>query len=564
MPNNVVEIILKGTDLTGPAFSSSIRRMQQLGTAASSMFAVFAGGAAVGAVGSLAALTARSIEAADEMGKLAQKAGLPVEQFSQLAHAAGLADVSTEQLQKAFKGLSDEMVKQGRGSESLLDQLLAQADVFASMEDGAEKTTMAVQLFGKAGQDLIPLLNQGSAAIREQMEEADRLGKTISEDFAKQADEFGDNLDKIKASFMAMGNTLAQSLLPRLLELQTYFLDTGDNVGKTRTAVDDLTASLVMLNEAQKAFDAKKFFGALAAGPMSTMAELIRLRDKAVAGTAEGLAGEMDRDTATTTKPPFPSLTVTPLATKATQESIDALNKWESAHADALMRALQLEDQFNMQKLLFSDAERARIDADYEHNLRRIADLRLEEDRSIELSNQAWEAYHANLRRLQAETYARNFDVASRGFGALASLSAAFGAKQFRLTQGLRIGEAIMHGAAGIVRVWADPGWPAAIALTAIIAAETAAQVATISAQKPPAAHGGLDFVPAEQTYLLDRGERVLSPRQNEDFTEAMEGGWGGGTVIHLHVGAEVLGTWFYDRTRDGTIQIHERAVVAA
>ena len=33
-------------------------------------------------------------------------------------------------------------------------------------------------------------------------------------------------------------------------------------------------------------------------------------------------------------------------------------------------------------------------------------------------------------------------------------------------------------------------------------------------------AHGGLDNVPTEGTYLLDRGERVLSPNQNEDLTK--------------------------------------------
>jgi hypothetical protein len=33
------------------------------------------------------------------------------------------------------------------------------------------------------------------------------------------------------------------------------------------------------------------------------------------------------------------------------------------------------------------------------------------------------------------------------------------------------------------------------------------------------AAHGGLDNVPAEATYLLQRGERVLSPQQNTDLT---------------------------------------------
>lgn len=35
-------------------------------------------------------------------------------------------------------------------------------------------------------------------------------------------------------------------------------------------------------------------------------------------------------------------------------------------------------------------------------------------------------------------------------------------------------------------------------------------------------AHDGIDYVPQEGTWLLNKGERVLSPRQNQDFTRAM------------------------------------------
>jgi hypothetical protein len=53
-------------------------------------------------------------------------------------------------------------------------------------------------------------------------------------------------------------------------------------------------------------------------------------------------------------------------------------------------------------------------------------------------------------------------------------------------------------------------------------------------------AHGGMDFVPSESTFLLDRGERVLSPRQNADLTEFIsDGGSGGGVVVQnltIHV----------------------------
>lgn len=57
------------------------------------------------------------------------------------------------------------------------------------------------------------------------------------------------------------------------------------------------------------------------------------------------------------------------------------------------------------------------------------------------------------------------------------------------------------------------------IPLAAVITAAGLANVASILSQPVPAAHGGLENVPKEQTYLLDKGERVLSPRQNVDIT---------------------------------------------
>lgn len=51
------------------------------------------------------------------------------------------------------------------------------------------------------------------------------------------------------------------------------------------------------------------------------------------------------------------------------------------------------------------------------------------------------------------------------------------------------------------------------------------------------AAHGGLGYVPSETTYLLQRGERVVSPRQNEDLTNFLNQGSGGGlSVQHLEI----------------------------
>jgi TP901 family phage tail tape measure protein len=57
-------------------------------------------------------------------------------------------------------------------------------------------------------------------------------------------------------------------------------------------------------------------------------------------------------------------------------------------------------------------------------------------------------------------------------------------------------------------------------AMAGMSAAFALAQTLAGVSKAAGAAHGGLDFVPKEATYLLDRGERVLSPKQNRDFTK--------------------------------------------
>lgn len=62
-------------------------------------------------------------------------------------------------------------------------------------------------------------------------------------------------------------------------------------------------------------------------------------------------------------------------------------------------------------------------------------------------------------------------------------------------------------------------------------------------------AHGGLDYVPKESTYLLDKGERVLSPRQNRDLVEFMSNKEGSASktglgnvnvIVNNHTNADV------------------------
>ncbi|GAA3089626.1 phage-related protein [Kribbella aluminosa] len=64
------------------------------------------------------------------------------------------------------------------------------ADKFKAMPNGAEKTALAMKLFGKSGADMIPFLNKGKTGIEDLMKQTDKYGLTLT----------GANLDALKKS----------------------------------------------------------------------------------------------------------------------------------------------------------------------------------------------------------------------------------------------------------------------------------------------------------------------------------------------------------------------------
>jgi hypothetical protein len=76
-----------------------------------------------------------------------------------------------------------------------------------------------MQLFGKAGAEMVGVLNQGSAGIKELADESDRLGNTISTKTAEQAARFNDNLDKLSIAAGGVARTIAGPLIEGLADL---------------------------------------------------------------------------------------------------------------------------------------------------------------------------------------------------------------------------------------------------------------------------------------------------------------------------------------------------------
>lgn len=152
-------------------------------------------------------------------------------------------------------------------------------------------------------------------------------------------------------------------------------------------------------------------------------------------------------------------------------------------------------------------------------------------------------------------------------FGSLGDLTEAFGDRASKARKALFIGEkvasiarATMAISTGIAEAAANP-FPMNIGAMASVAAATAGIISDI--QSVNIAHGGLDYVPKETTYLLDKGERVISPKQNKDLTNYLSNAQPGGGSPNVQIINQtgVAANAETNMLSDGTMQIILRAV---
>ncbi len=177
------------------------------------------------------------IESGSQLEHLSEKTGIAVETLAEFQTAAEQSGVSIEQLAVGMKKLAVSQVEAANGSETMkkafsnlgvnikdsngnlisTDKLIKNiSDSFSKAKDGPAKAALAVKLFGRAGTDLIPFLNEGSEGLS-------KFGLKIGEDFAKRSREFEDSMTRIKIAAKNAGIDALEELLPTLQEIVTAF-----------------------------------------------------------------------------------------------------------------------------------------------------------------------------------------------------------------------------------------------------------------------------------------------------------------------------------------------------
>jgi hypothetical protein len=132
-----------------------------------------------------------------------------------MVEAAGGSKEQVESFSRLGVAVKDAAGQLRPTEEVLLDL----ADAFAAMPDGAEKSALAVKLFGKSGVELIPFLNQGRAGIEQLKQKFKELGLEISGDTARAAEKFNDTLDTVKQALQGIAMKVAEAALPALQRL---------------------------------------------------------------------------------------------------------------------------------------------------------------------------------------------------------------------------------------------------------------------------------------------------------------------------------------------------------
>lgn len=232
--------------------------------------AVAAAGAAAAAMAIVAKVTwdaaREAADYGDELIKTSQKVGIAVEALAGLKYAADLSGVDTKTFETGLKTLAKGAVDAARGTGEAknafrdlgvtvtdvqgrtkpLDQLLLEiADRFSTVSDGTEKAAAAQRLFGRSGLDLIPLLNQGRAGIKQLTDEAARFGLIIDADAARAAELFNDNLRRLDYLLQGAKLTIGNEVIPVFNSLFDAVVSNIDVIGVLRSGVREVTATLL-------------------------------------------------------------------------------------------------------------------------------------------------------------------------------------------------------------------------------------------------------------------------------------------------------------------------------
>lgn len=189
------------------------------------------------AVSAIPNMVAEVANAGRQAELTAEKTGLTTEAVQELGYAASTVNVSSEEMSHGLGHMARSMVEasQGskeaqqafsrlgvkvtdstgklRGTSDVLDDV---ADAFAKLKaDDPNKQALAMQIFSRAGLELIPVLTKGSAGLRQLAADAHEYGDVLDDSAIATTKDYTDANIRLNAIFQGLKNTIAIAVMPK-------------------------------------------------------------------------------------------------------------------------------------------------------------------------------------------------------------------------------------------------------------------------------------------------------------------------------------------------------------
>ena len=224
------------------------------GTVAAMAAAATAIAAVVKVVSELGKLTIEVAAQVDEYLSESAITGVPVEILQAWDYAAPLIDTDAETIKGAMTKITQAMGDAAGGSESAQEKFAALGvaitneadgslrsaeevfydviDALGQMQAGTERDALAMELLGKSAQELNPLINEGSAALRKYAEEAEAAGYILDEQQTRKLGEVDDAYQKLQLQIEANRKQLAADFAPAAKAAMELFTDVVRKAGE--------------------------------------------------------------------------------------------------------------------------------------------------------------------------------------------------------------------------------------------------------------------------------------------------------------------------------------------
>ena len=321
MSNNVVDIVVQLTDKNAKAglekiAATSKGTVAELSKLKNEMFAI---GASAGLAGLGSKLAKEALAWNLSVKKMQSLTGATAEQastFLSVANYMGVAtDVSTVAFAKFAKAVSNAQDKmqvasaEGKLATDMFSRLGVSIDqiegkntleVFKiiqdrlrNMKDGAEKTRVEMELFGKTGYQLHGMLNMSADAMKQVEDRARAMGLIIDDEAAKKSAAFNRQLKDMEQTGKRLAIMIGQELLPVVMEYAQGAIDLTKSYSNLATEQKEAISGLIkfgleatiVITGIQSVTSALKFMRLAtiaAAGPWLTLATLAGLAAKSI------------------------------------------------------------------------------------------------------------------------------------------------------------------------------------------------------------------------------------------------------------------------------------------